>query len=679
MGTRIVVVGAGYAGVLTAKKVAKKFKKNPDVEITIIDKNPFHTMLTELHEVAASRVDEESIRMDLKKIFAGRRVNVKLDTVKTIDFDKKEVVGANETYPYDYVVIASGSKPTYFGVPGAKENTFTLWSYDDAVRLRDHIHDVFHRAACEPNLEKRRKLLTFHVIGAGFTGVEMIGELAEYVPVLCHKLSIDPKDVSLVNVDGMSRTVPILPEKLSNKVERRLVKMGVRVELNAFVGGVGEDYVEYKRGDAVIREEANTVIWTAGIESQDIATESGKALEAAQRGGRIETDSYLRAKAHENVFVVGDNMYYVVEGEERPVPQMVENAEHSAGTAAHNLVETIKGGNNLKAYNPSFHGVMVCIGGRYGVARVGLPSFMFNLPSFFAMFAKHFINVVYFIQVMGWTKIFSYIKHEFFTIRNQRSFVGGHFSNRTPSFLLVPVRIWLGIVWLFEGLYKVLAEGWFDSYKLPDFFKGANSFYQGVIDKATALFYNVGTQVAMKGADIISAATEATGGDASSGATGGGTGGGETAGPALLFNIRFYNIFHLIFVSSTALESAKLENYAFKLNIPLMNWFIDSVILANPGFGMFVQVTIVILEILIGLGLIAGLFTTLSAGASLVLQFMFLTTTGWYLSNAWMFFAGFAVLIGGGRSLGLDYYVMPWLKKVWTSIPFVKKWYLYHD
>src|SRR5665647_2462705 len=139
MENKIVIVGAGYAGILTAKKLAKKFKKNDEVTITIIDKNPFHAMLTELHEVAANRVDEDSIRVSLKKVFAGRKVSVKMDTITSFDFDKKVAFGKAETYTFDYLVLSAGSKPTFFGTPGAEEFAFRLWSYDDAIKIRQHL------------------------------------------------------------------------------------------------------------------------------------------------------------------------------------------------------------------------------------------------------------------------------------------------------------------------------------------------------------------------------------------------------------------------------------------------------------------------------------------------------------------------------------------------------------
>jgi NADH:ubiquinone reductase (H+-translocating) len=648
---KIVIVGAGYAGILTAKKLAKKFKNKEEVSIKIIDRNSYHTMLTELHEVAAGRVDEDSIKISLSKVFDRRNVEVVMDNVTSIDFEGKKVLGAANNYEYDYLVMASGSKPTYFGTKGAAENAFNLWSYDDAIILKERIENTFRKAAVQSNIEKRKKMLTFYVVGAGFTGVEMIGELAEYAPILCKKHGIPFDQVTLVNVDMLPRVVPILPEKLSNKVEKRLTKLGVTIKLNTGVTEIGEDYIALKVGDVVTRHEAGTVIWAAGIQSADIAYEAGKELPMIGRG-RLKTDSFLRAEGKEDVYIVGDNMFYIPEGEEAPVPQMVENCEHSASTAAHNITSAIKGG-NMEAYHPSFHGVMVCVGGRYGVARVGLPKFMFNMPSFLAMLSKHFINMIYFMQVLGWNKVVSYCKHEFFTIRNKRSFVGGHFSNRTPSFLLMPLRVFLGGVWLFEGIKKVL-EGWMTEAKLDDFFGGAADWYNSITGSVT--------EVASAGAE---AATSASGG-------------GEATGVSI-FNFDIFEIIRVMFVSGKEVIDSGLADFALKIDFSPMTWFIDEFVMGNDGLQIVMQIGIVVAEILIGLALIGGLFTFISAAASLVLQVMFIMTTGLYLSTFWMIFAAIAVLIGGGSTLGLDYYAIPALKKGWGKLKFVRKWYVYHD
>ncbi len=228
METRIVIIGAGYAGVLTAKKLAKRFKKNniQDVTVSIIDKNPFHTMLTELHEVAACRVDEDSIKISLRKIFSGRKVNVILDTVKSIDFDSATVVGETGAYDYDYLVLAAGSRPTYFGVEGAEAHSFKLWSYQDAVVLKEHIHDMFRKAARETDIEEKKRLLHFNVVGAGFTGVEMAGELAIRAHPL-RKVRDRPGAGHIRNIDALPGPSPSCP-KAVRKVERRLRRWASR-------------------------------------------------------------------------------------------------------------------------------------------------------------------------------------------------------------------------------------------------------------------------------------------------------------------------------------------------------------------------------------------------------------------------------------------------------------------
>lgn len=656
MKKNIVIVGAGYAGILTAKKLAKKFKRNDDVTITIIDKNPYHVMLTELHEVGGHRVEEDAIRVSLKKIFAGRKANVVLDTITSFNFDEKEVQGKLKAYPYDYLVISAGSKPTFFGVKGAEEYANTLWFYDDAIAIRHKMEDLFIEASRTPDEIDRRKMLSFYVVGAGFTGVEMAGELAEYIPFACSNYEINPDEVSISIIDILDRTIPNLPAALSNKVEKRLKKMGVNVILETNVTAIGPDYIETKCHDQVCRNPSGIVIWGAGIESADITGEAAKALASAKRG-RLETDQYLRSLDDESIYVIGDNLLFTPEGENTPVPQVVENCEHSAAAAAHNMEVAITGKGEMKKYKPSFHGFMVCVGGKYGVARVGLPNFMVNLPSFFAMFAKHLINMIYFVQILGWNKVWTYLNHEFFTIRNKRSFVGGHLSNRTPSFMLMPIRVWLGMVWLYEGIAKVMEE-WLNVPMLNGFFGGASAWYNNILSSAGEWVEGA--------ADAATAATDA----ASEGVSSAGT---------VIFNWDFLGLFQTIFVSGKELADSTLTDLAFKIDVPLMNWFIDTQVLTNDGLQVFMQSGIVVAEILIGIALILGLFTMPASLLSLILQFMFVCTTGLYLSTFWMIFAGIAVLINGGKTLGLDYWVIPAITKQWKKLGFVRKLYIYHD
>jgi NADH dehydrogenase len=492
------------------------------------------------------------------------------------------------------------------------------------------------------------------------------------------------EQVSMYNVDILPRAVPILPDKLSNKVEKRLHKMNVKTLYGTGVVAIGEDFIDLKINDEVGRHDAGTVVWAAGIESAAIAYEAAKSIASLGRG-RIKTDKFLRSVDREDVFIAGDNMFFIPEGEEVPVPQMVENCEQSAHTVAHNIISAIKG-SAMEEYKPSFHGVMVCVGGRYGVARVGLPNFMFNMPSFLAMFSKHFINIIYFIQVLGWNKVFSYVRHEFFTIRNKRSFVGGHFSNRSPSFLLMPLRVWLGCVWVFEGIKKIM-EGWMSEPKLEGFFGGAKAWYDSITGAgaATGDAASAATTSSFQLIDVVTAATgEAAAAaepvaDAVTVATGaGGVEAVITAGVEII-NFNFLNLIRVIFVCGKELEVATMADYALKLDMPIMNWFVDNFILASESMQLFMQSFIVVAEILIGLALIGGLFTFVAAGFSIVLQAMFMLTTGLYLTTFWMVFAAIAVLIGGGSTLGLDYYAMPVLKDKWSKTKFGRKWYLYND
>lgn len=661
----VIILGGGYAGVIAAKKLEKslkslqKKKKAGEVNITLIDRNPFHTMLTELHEVAAGRVEEDSIKLSYKKIFAGRKVHVVMDTIEEIDTAGKTLKGTLGTYPYDVLMLAAGSKPTFFGVKGADEKAYKLWSYDDAVALRERILHCFREAARETDPQKRSKLLSFFTVGAGFTGTEMAGELAEWMPVLCRQFEIDPSEVKMYMADLLDRVVPTMPPKYCARCHKRLSKMGVQIMLKHNVVEIGDDFIDLKDGDEVKRIETDTVIWAAGTEGAAIAQQAGKAIPVTRRN-RLEADDFLRSKGDESIYLLGDVLQYVPKDEKTPVGQVVENAEQSAECAVHNLLVQITGEGQMHAYSPKFHGVMVCVGGRWGSAYIGTHKHKFGLPSFLAMFTKHFVNLIYFVKVMGWTKVIGYMRHEFFTIRNNRSFVGGHFSNKTPSFLLVLLRVWLGAVMVFEAIMKIV-EGWFTTPVLKSVFNGANDWFNSLVTTVS------------KAPDVVSSAT-----DAASSASGAATTATVSAGHALI-NINLQPLIQFIMVCAKDLSAATLGDYAVKLNIPLMNWFVDRTVLASDGMQLFMQIAIIVMELLVGLALMGGLFTAPASAASLVLQFMFVTTTGLYLNTIWMIFASVACLIGAGRTIGLDYYAMPYLKRHWKHVRWIKKWYLYND
>ncbi|SEU29851.1 NAD(P)/FAD-dependent oxidoreductase [Paenibacillus sp. NFR01] len=625
---KIVILGGGYGGVLTAKKLAKKFKNDKEVEIKLIDKNPYHTLLTELHEVSANRAPEDSIKIDLKKIFAGLKVDVVLDEIKNIDFSGKKLASEKATYAYDYLVIGTGSKPTFFGIPGAEENTFPFWSYDDAVALKRQIRDMYTKAAKERDAAVRRSMLTFVIIGAGFTGVELVGEMAEQRDELCKEFFIDPSEVRLIVADMAPKVLPILPDKLIQKAEQRLKKLNVEIVTGAKITEVGEGSVALGEKNVV---DSHTIVWTAGVEGSELV---GTLNDVQQQGRkRIMTNEHLESVDHKNVYVVGDNIFFIPEGETRPVPQMVENAEQAAPVIANNITADIKG-TAKKAYKPGFHGTMVSIGSRYGVANVGLPGKLFMLTGFMAMLSKHFINMFYLSQVVGFNKVWTYMMHEFFHVENRKSFVGGYFSRRSPNFWLVPLRMLLGGMWLYEGIDK-LRKIWDDPNKIF----------------------------------LIPAPPNAT--DAASSAS--------QAVDAVKDTVDAQSAASAVSTAKEAVQALWVPGWIYDIT----NWFMDLMFYNNDGTYTFLakwfQIGMVCAEIVLGVMLIVGLFTAIASIATIGLAVMIWSSKMASTEMLWYVGAAIACIGGSGSVFSLDYYVLPWLKKQWKKIPLVRRWYLFTD
>jgi len=448
---RIVVLGAGYGGIEAALDIYRHSKKRKDMEITIIDKNEYHTLLTELHEVAGDRVTPDGLMINLEKIFEHTNVKVVKDRIADIDLEGQMLRSDKASYEYDYLVLGTGSEPTYFGIPGMKEHSLTLWSMEDALRINRHIRSVFKKAAETDDPEERAKLLTIVVGGGGFTGIETVGELIQWSDELCRKYGINRDEVRLYVIEAMGKILPNLPDPLIRKATAFLKKKGVRVLTDSPITEVKEDSLTLKSGDVI---RTDTLIWNGGVQCNSFAANLGLKT---NRRGRVEVNEYMQTVGHPNIYAIGDNCYFEPEEGEGPMPALVESALQSGQYAAHNIMADMDG-RAKKPLKLNLHGVMVSIGSRYAVAKVsGLP----QLSGYLATALKHIVNMHYLFGIGGFTILTEYINHQLLRNTREKTLLGPHFTAKSANFWLVPLRMYLGYMWVMSGLEKY-HSGWFD-------------------------------------------------------------------------------------------------------------------------------------------------------------------------------------------------------------------------
>ncbi|EGO2637749.1 NAD(P)/FAD-dependent oxidoreductase [Enterococcus faecalis] len=636
----IVVVGAGYAGVSATKFLAKKFKKDTDVTITLIDRHSYHTMMTELHEVAGGRVEPEAIQYDLQRLFS-RKKNVKLvtDTVTGIDKENKVVKTLAGSYSFDQLILGMGGEPNDFGTPGVKENGFTLWSFDDAVKIRHHIEATVAKAAIEPDAEVRKAMLTFVVCGSGFTGIEMVGELIDWKDRLAKDAKIDPDEITLMVVEAMPTILNMLSRNDAAKAERYLEKKNVQLLLNSPIVEVAADHIKLKDGSEV---PTHTLIWTAGVKATSDAADFG--LEAA-RGSRLVANEYMQAKGYEdkNIYIIGDLVYYE-ETPNTPTPQIVQAAEQTGHTAAANIVADIKGGEK-HAFKGNYQGFMVSIGAKWGVANL---FDKIHLSGFLAIIMKHIVNLKYFFDIRSGYYMFQYIMHEIFHIKDDRSVARGHTSRYGNVLWSVPLRVFYGMVWLVESMKKIVGNG---DYLKPSTWFGDGSWFT---DKVVFPFPWLQEQVTTGASQATETATTAASGAADAAASGG----ADAATQAAHFGLSY------------AYGETPMQVFDH-----MPKWFesVMKFMMPNQEVALFMQKFMTIVEVCIALALIAGLFTWLSSAATIGLTIAFCLSGMFYWVNIWFIFVAFALMNGSGRAVGLDRWVIPWIQrklgKAWYGTP----------
>lgn len=359
-GKRVVILGAGFGGLFAAGTLAGK-----DVPVTIIDRNNYHTFYPLLYQVGAAELEPADIAYPVRSVLRTRR-NIKflMAEITGIDTARSLVRTDRGDVQYDYLVIATGSRPNFYGIKGARENSLNLNTLDDAIKLRNHILGCFERASLCNDPEELDRLLAFTVIGGGPTGVEFAGAFAELVQGPLHKdfPGLDLGRARIILIDAAPRLIPGYSEKASLYTRKTLERMGVTVMTGLQVKRIDPGAVLLSDGTVV---RAETILWTAGVSGEDVRAD--KKL-SARPDSRIEVARTMQLKDAENVFVCGDMAYFEQGG--KPLPMMAPVATQQGVHAARSIMRMVQGKKPLD-FKFRNRGSMITIGRNSAVARIG--------------------------------------------------------------------------------------------------------------------------------------------------------------------------------------------------------------------------------------------------------------------------------------------------------------------
>ncbi|QQZ08830.1 NAD(P)/FAD-dependent oxidoreductase [Heyndrickxia vini] len=358
MSKHIVILGAGYGGLLSALTLRKYVDKS-EAKITVVNQYPTHQIITELHRLAAGNISEQAIAMPLEKLFKGKDIDLKISKVTSFSVDKKEIILADSSMlKYDGLVVALGSVTSYFGIPGLEENSMVLKSTSDANKIFKHIEGRLQEYA----KSKNEADATILIGGGGLTGVELVGEIVDTIPSLAKKYGIDPKELKIMLVEAGPKILPVLPDHLIERATASLEKRGVKFLTGLPVTNVEGNTVDLKDGQKIV---TNTFVWTGGVQGNPLVGESG--LEVNR--GRATVNEHLQSVSHPDVFVVGDSAVLMAPNG-RPYAPTAQNAWQMGELVGYNLFASLVG-KKLEEFSPVDSGTLASLGRKDAVAIIG--------------------------------------------------------------------------------------------------------------------------------------------------------------------------------------------------------------------------------------------------------------------------------------------------------------------
>ena len=402
---RLVIIGGGFGGISLAKHLFHK-----DIQIVMLDKRNYHTFQPLLYQVSTSGLEPDSIAYPIRKILnKSKNAYFRLAEVEAIHPEKKEVETSIGNLSYDYLVIATGSKTNFFGNTTIEANAVWMKSVPQALNLRSLILENFEQATITEDPKRRKALLNFVVAGAGPTGVELSGALAELKNHIIVKdyQDLSPDEIQVHLLEGESRVLPPMSEKASRAAEKFLKELGVHVHTNTFV----ENYENYKVTTNCGKEfYTETFIWSAGVKGASIEGICGEDL--MQRGNRYKVNRFNQIEGFDNIFAVGD--IACMETEEFPDghPMVAQPAIQQGKHLAKNLLLLIDG-KPMKEFTYFDKGTMATIGRNKAVVDLGKLRF----GGFFAWFIWMFVHLWFLVGfrnrvVTFFNWVYNYINYD---------------------------------------------------------------------------------------------------------------------------------------------------------------------------------------------------------------------------------------------------------------------------
>jgi NADH dehydrogenase len=387
----VVIVGGGFGGMYTAK-----YLKNEAVDITIIDKRNFHLFQPLLYQVATGGLSPGDIAYPIRAVFS-RNKNVSVVNGEVLDIDPaaKQVILRDGVLPYDDLIVATGVSHHYFGNDQWAADAPGLKTIENALDIRRRILLAFEAAERETDPDRRRTWMNFVVVGAGPTGVELAGALAE----LAHKTlqddfrSINPGEVRVLLLEGADRVLPPYVPELSARAERALTQLGVTVQTSTLVTDVRPDAVTVKRGEQVDVIATRTVLWAAGMQASPLGkTLADRAGAQLDRAGRVIVEPDLSLAEQPNIFVIGDLAHFAHQTGQ-PLPGVAQVAMQQGRYIANLVQARLQGNPDAAPFNYFDKGSMAVIGRNAAVAQIG----PFKLSGYLAWLAWTFIHIWFLI------------------------------------------------------------------------------------------------------------------------------------------------------------------------------------------------------------------------------------------------------------------------------------------